>query len=680
MLPIRSALKAGRVSGPVQCLLAGWLLLLPGLALATTLADQRSAFLAADSAIRAGAITQSTQLLPELDGYALQVYVEAKLYAARPPDDATLSAWLNEHQGSPPAEAIRSEWLRKLALKGDWASLVKHYQPQDDKALQCAFLNGRLKLGPDPMLAAEAATLWLAPRSLPPDCDPVFAYLKTQPEYTPALHWQRLVAAIERGNQDFARQLINSEPTFNRPWATALLKLGSAPESALEIIANKTADDPRSLDVQRLAYRRWAKQQAERAARHYADHTPANALQTPIVIELALGLAQAESPSAGAWLSRIPGTAHTAEVQNAMLRHALKYQDWARLAEWTTAPPAIKGEPIRWRYYHARALEALGDEDRAQRLYHDLATGTDYYNLRAAERLGLAGRFEAHRHALPEDERQRLEQQPAVLRARELRAVGWLPEARKEWQTWIKGLLPAQMAGAAVIAHRWGWYDRALLTAAKTVDFADVEVRFPLPFREEIETRAAASGIPSPILFSVVRSESAFQSDAGSPVGAMGLMQLMPGTGRETAAKLKLSLPSIQALFEPKTNLVLGTAYLQRMLKNYDGNLAMAAAAYNAGPGRVAKWRPSSGCRATESWVEAIPFTETHSYVRRVLANAVVYAWRLGEPTPSLHTLAPAVPAREASPQDCTFAWSGEPPSPTTLTPQPLSLQNSERP
>jgi soluble lytic murein transglycosylase len=127
----------------------------------------------------------------------------------------------------------------------------------------------------------------------------------------------------------------------------------------------------------------------------------------------------------------------------------------------------------------------------------------------------------------------------------------------------------------------------------------------------------------------ITRQESSFDRFAVSYAGARGMMQLMPGTAREQAAKLGVGYDS-RRLQEQDYNVMLGSAYFQRMMNTWDGSVPLAVASYNAGPGNVRKWinaygDPRSGRVDVISWIEAIPFGETKGYVQRVIENSVVY-------------------------------------------------------
>jgi peptidoglycan lytic transglycosylase len=127
----------------------------------------------------------------------------------------------------------------------------------------------------------------------------------------------------------------------------------------------------------------------------------------------------------------------------------------------------------------------------------------------------------------------------------------------------------------------------------------------------------------------ITRQESSFDRAAVSHAGARGMMQLMPGTAREQAGKMGVGYDYARLTSSADYNVMLGSAYFQRLLNIWDGNYPLAVASYNAGVGNVRKWVNSYGDPRGNvdivSWIEKIPFEETRGYVQRVLENSVVY-------------------------------------------------------
>ena len=144
--------------------------------------------------------------------------------------------------------------------------------------------------------------------------------------------------------------------------------------------------------------------------------------------------------------------------------------------------------------------------------------------------------------------------------------------------------------------------------------------------------------LPPGLALAIMRQESSFDPQVTSPAGARGLMQLTAGTARDTARVLSRPEPTPTALFDPDTNMALGTGYLAALLTRYGGSVPYAVAAYNAGPRRVDRWLTDNGDPSRNlashdadgqdrmvDWIESIPFAETRNYVQRVMENQIVY-------------------------------------------------------
>ena len=179
------------------------------------------------------------------------------------------------------------------------------------------------------------------------------------------------------------------------------------------------------------------------------------------------------------------------------------------------------------------------------------------------------------------------------------------------------------LAAAQLACEREVW-DRCINTSERTRAEVDIEQRFPQPMRAEVHAKARDIDLDPAYVYGLIRQESRFIMDARSHVGASGLMQVMPATAKWTAKKIGLDYRPAM-LTDRDTNLRIGTAYLKLVLDDLGGSQAMAAAAYNAGPGRPRRWREGPVQEAA-IWAENIPLNETRDYVKKVLANATIYA------------------------------------------------------
>ena len=164
---------------------------------------------------------------------------------------------------------------------------------------------------------------------------------------------------------------------------------------------------------------------------------------------------------------------------------------------------------------------------------------------------------------------------------------------------------------------------------------------------------ASAAQISMNWAYGIARSESLFMRDIRSSAGAIGLMQLMPATGRSVARENNLPYSGLDTLTNPQANIQLGTIYLSQMAERYDGNRVLATAAYNAGPHRVDRWMPEQGSMDARIWIENIPFNETREYVRRVMAAETIFHWRL---TGRISRLSDRLAVVKAQPEDQQIA------------------------
>lgn len=225
----------------------------------------------------------------------------------------------------------------------------------------------------------------------------------------------------------------------------------------------------------------------------------------------------------------------------------------------------------------------------------------------------------------------------ASARAAELVLLGWRDAARDELLLATRRSPPGSDRAAEVAdaLAALGADDEALRVVrryfAPALERGDAALRpsvwrraYPGHLLAAIHTRAEDRVDPF-LVAGLIREESVYDSRALSPVGAIGLMQLMPETGRRVARQVGLSDFAVEQLYTPEVNLTLGVRYLGDLLERFAGNEAYAVAAYNAGPEAVTKWLETGPPRSIEEFIEEIPFTETRGYVKRVLRSAWLY-------------------------------------------------------
>jgi soluble lytic murein transglycosylase len=626
------------------------LCLATGFANSDPLAEQRAQFLDAYKALQENRLDDYRQLAADLTDYPLYRYLQFEDLRNRlsRADTVEITDFIEAYEGEPVSWRLRRAWLYNLARNQQWQQFLAAYREPQPAELQCYRLQALLAQLPEKTdtLVADAIKLWLVGKSQADACDPVFDYLYDNDHITHELVWQRIRLAMENGNASLAGFLAKRLPETDRAWVTLWREGRTRPAQTLES-GELRQDTQHAREIVLYAIQRLAGSDAGQAHRRWQSlrgkytFTPEQVIQ--VERKIAMAAVWQDLPTAHAWLIDLPDAAVDETVRAWRIRTALADADWESVAIHIQALPQDEAQQEEWRYWHAVALEKSDRNKQAMDEFAQLARLRDYHGFLAADHLRWPYEMSYQPVEYTEDALESLAQRPAFVRARELYRAELFLDARREWEQAIQGLPDTELKLAAVLAQRWGWHDRAILTIARSGDYDDLELRFPLSFSESVQRQARAHQLDPAHVYAVIRQESAFNKDARSTAGAMGLMQLMPTTGRATAHKYAIPLASTDNLFEPDKNIRIGSAYLKQVMAQYDNSIVLASAAYNAGPHRVRRWLPESGTREADSWIALIPFTETRKYVQRVLTYAAIYDWRMQRKITPLHKHMPVV-------------------------------------
>ena len=261
------------------------------------------------------------------------------------------------------------------------------------------------------------------------------------------------------------------------------------------------------------------------------------------------------------------------------------------------------------------------------RLYQRLAVERDFYGFLAADYLQQSYHMTHRPIEFEKVQLDELAKLPAVARLHEFYVLGRELEARRQVYTLKENLSTYQLKLLAILTHQWGWHSQTISILGKAKYWDALNLRFPVIYDQAILKASKDHNLDSSWLFGIARQESAFDPHARSPVGATGLMQLMPKTSRFIARIINKPLKKSSELLNPNRNIQLGSAYLRRMYDQNQLNPTLATAAYNAGPHRVARWLPKKEL-AADIWIENIPFKETRDYTQKVFSYAAIFDYQ----------------------------------------------------
>ncbi len=656
-----------------------------------------------NQAFRRGDRGKLAQLLPQAKAHVLEPWaayweLKARLGEASAQE---VQNFLTRYAGSYQEDRLRNDWLLLLGQRRDWSAFAAdypHYRMNDDREVRCyALLIDHLKNPAlDAKLSEEVRKNWYAQRDADDGCTVAVDRMVGAKNLTQLDVWQKARLAMEANRPRAARDAVQ----IVAPEAVAMVSELSA--SAIKFLSGKhLAIRTVRKEVITLALVRLAASDAEGAAFQMdskwslqLNEEERNWVWGAIGKQAATRLGTVPAADALQYFSKVT---RDTDLSDDMLawktRAALRagtQPGWPLVLSAINAMSDEARKDPSWSYWKARALLATAPPDppaaaasapstaaettqgpsqgvvqaipiapqraEALALLRSIASVRGFYEQLALEELGQKITVPGKPAPLSPEEKEAARLNPALNRAAYAIAIGLRSEGTREWNYATNlhqrgGMGERELLAAAQFACDRQIWDRCINTSERTKTETDFDQRFPMPFREAVTKRAQGIGLDPAYVYGLIRQESRFIMDARSGVGASGLMQVMPATARWTARKIGLEGFTAEQINDRDTNITIGTAYLKLALDDLNGSMAMAAAAYNAGPGRPRTWRGQSGSPALDAaiWAENVPFSETRDYVKKVLSNTTNYAAILTGQPQSLKARLGLVGPRDAS-------------------------------
>lgn len=554
-------------------------------------------------------------------------------------DEARARAFLDRHAGKAVGEAFREIWLAATARRRDWPAFLAAWKPSKANSLErnvelrCVELTARDALGRnDATWTRDAQAIWRgAARSLPGACDAPMATLAGRGGLPPALRWERIDAAAAAWQPAVMRAAARGLPVDEAALANDYAAFVDRPHE-------RALNWPKTERSRRVASHGLAKfgkaspDEAEALLPKYAAALGMNDEERGRALyQIALWTVASYEPESARRLDAVPAVAYDERLHEWRVREALSRSDWSAALAAIRKMPAKQRADSRWLHFEARLAELTGDRTTAQRLYREAARQPEFHGFLAADRINAPYALCPWRPEITPAERATVARDPAIVRAMALHTLsrpGW---AVREWDEALSRFTDAQRRIAVDVAQDHGWFDRAVFTLGKEdpEELRLYHLRFPLYHDAVIRREAAKNRIDPAWVAAEIRAESIFNPNARSSANAMGLMQVLPSTGAAVARRIGLPWAGADSLYEPETNIILGTAYLRQLLDEYGGQPYQAIAGYNAGPAPLNRWKSQRPGMDPDFWIETISYKETRDYVARVLAFATIYDWRL---------------------------------------------------
>jgi len=540
--------------------------------------------------------------------------------------EAQFRDYLARYKGSAIADRFRNDWLLELGRQRNWVIFDEQY-PQfaldDDTQLKCYALMSRLAKGQK--VADEARNLLQSPPGYGEACGSLITALAQSGQFDSNDLWAQIRLAGQSNATGPARRI-------------ALLlgasdaKMAQAIDLPALVLAKGPGASQADHEMYLVAVGRMARSTLKLGVVALQRSLPKLTAQEQAIgwANVALQASYSLAPEAFEYWQKSNGAPLTQEQMQWKTRIALREGQWPLVKSAIQAMPVALRQDPTWVYWLARSLQAETPgrpNAQADALYRSINTQSNFYGLLANEELGSHLILPPPGQPVSPAELAAMAANPGLQRALKFFNMRLRFEGTREWNWELRSMTDRQHLAAAEFARQNNVLDRMVNTSDRTRLEVDYTQRYPTPHDDVMHPATKSLGLDKAWVYGLIRQESRFIMDAQSHVGASGLMQVMPSTARYVAKKIGLTDFVVETLSDVRTNVLLGTNYLNMVLGGMDGSQVLASAAYNAGPGRLRIWRATM-TRPLEGAVfaETIPYTETRGYVKNVMANATYYA------------------------------------------------------
>jgi soluble lytic murein transglycosylase len=588
---------------------------------------QRVLYEQALTELRTGIGPRYRAIRAQLADYTLVQYLDyealiGQLHDMKPHE---AKAFLAEADETPLHDRFRHAYLLHKGRDRHWKSFlsVTEGAPRDVE-LQCYYYRAQRTVGDVDEAWLGAARLWNVGKSQDDACDILFErWIVEGPGPDDALVWSRALKAFDAKTPHLIRYL----KRFASPQLSLLLEEMNAVYRRPDLLVNRRhAADVYHAQLLTVGIRRLARVnpgQAKVALENTRGIQPYSDLQLEAMESLIIRhslFAQSAAPEP--WIVETLARLRDDELTEIYLRQQIQAANWVAVSQGLVWLSSDVRDNDRWRYWLAKTQIILNKEEAAKKTLSELANNRSYYGFLAAQQLELPYQLAGASAVVDQDF-----DDPGLARVIELLALNEAAAARLEWRTMIDRFSDTQKVAAARIAKNNGWDHFAIHAANSAGAWDELELRFPESFQPIFQAAAEQESVSITELLSIARRESAMDPLARSPVGALGLMQVMPSTGKMVARQKGIAFQTTQ-LQQAEYNVVIGARYYRGLLDRFSQHRPKALAGYNAGPHRVRRWVDSE--MSTDQWIESLPFKETREYVQNVLAYAVIYDQRAG--------------------------------------------------
>jgi len=567
-----------------------------------------------------------------IKNYPLYPYLEYKsLHRKRHINDEKIIKFIKKYKYSYISEKAYINLIYRLSSKNKITKLISNYKDTDSVDLKCLYLRAKIKKKSLSNIDDEIIPIWLSAKSQPKSCDYVFRWFYKNKKLTDELVWQRIKLSLNSNNYYLARYLIRFLSNKNKVYGNKLLKVYRNPKrnivSKKYTINSRYRDTILSYGLDRIAKKNYvsAKKNLIKIKKLYKLNDSFYEKKLEDIYIIALKANQKNILIDNDFLSL---NSKNLDFTLALSDYYIYNSNWKLLIDSINDLPDFIINSEKWTYWKGKALYKLSRNSNYREVLAELSSKRSYYGFLSAHILGKPLNIVSKSHQPFDPNLTKLNIDPAVQIMYELHIMGKYRDSRKELEYFYKNSKYENLNDLNVLLKTWGWNDGVILGYGYTKYYDDVKARFPVLYESYFD-KYSNSNLEKILLLGIARKESIFIKYAKSSAGALGIMQVLPKTAYWVLRKSNRKKVPINSLYNPKTNIFIGSYYFNYLISNKK-SIVEAIASYNAGPNVVTKWRKKNKA-PEDAWVEYIPYSETKKYVKSVIEYSLVYDWLINK-------------------------------------------------
>ncbi|PPI86572.1 murein transglycosylase [Candidatus Pantoea edessiphila] len=592
------------------------------------------------------------KLLPKLKKYPLYPDLEYELLIQKIKRNTnallikhSVSKFIKKYYDLPLSRMLNNHFINLLAQQKNWKTLsVFTSKPPRQIQAFCNWYYAKWYTNHKSINFHNSTKILLKHISLPSDCNKLLFITKKYSKTFPSIIIEKIRLAMKANNQKSINFLINILPSDYKMISNLILEFKRHPLSIMDYIKKAP---PSNFSLQSINY-----------ALLHLSHK--NMLLAKKILPTILNIYKLKTTDIQlikeilasnmmhehinselkTWRDSVIMHSKSASLIERRVRLSLISKDNYGLKFWISRLPKIVKNKEEWQYWLANIYYFQRNNKKGDDILHKLIKRNSFYSLVSAQKLGLSYLFKHDISPSPDHTISNLKE---IIRIRELMHWKKYDLARIEWHNLISNkkhtIKQKKMLARYANEQKW-WYFSVQATIQAKI-WNNIKERFPLGWNDLYKKYTNNKYITKNYAMAITRQESSWDPKAYSLMNAIGLMQIEPNTMKEIIKIYNIkNIYNRNILFDPETNIWMGTNYLEYIFKQLGNNRILAAAAYNAGLSNINKWkRRSAGRIDAIAFIEAIPFIETRQYVKNILLYNAYYNYLTGKPENILTSL-----------------------------------------